>query len=188
MNLYLRYFNEETLVHSVDEAVDFLSSIPTLHIDEAMVEDLHQFMNSNVSYPKRYKVRPRVYFIVIKTTAETMDEFKSYNKAEAGPMLPSTEENSPKENPVIPLQEERTGWYEGEIVFKRVIPVPGTGKYQYKDTRFVAQVKATSGQNCYERIVEHLKNRQDVDLRSQFPSARGRKFSFVFLGEQLPTV
>ena len=40
--------------------------------------------------------------------------------------------------------------------------------------------------DCYERIVEHLRNRQDVDMRSQFPSAKGRNFSFVYLGNVKP--
>ena len=32
MNLYLRYFDNEVLVHSVDEALDFLSSIPDIQL------------------------------------------------------------------------------------------------------------------------------------------------------------
>ena len=59
--------------------------------------------------------------------------------------------------------------------------VPGTGKFQYRDAHFVAQVKATSGLDCYNRIVEHL--RQRVDERSQFPSAKGKNFSFRYLGK-----
>ena len=30
MNLYLRYFDQETLVTSVDDAIDFLKSIPEI--------------------------------------------------------------------------------------------------------------------------------------------------------------
>jgi hypothetical protein len=58
--------------------------------------------------------------------------------------------------------------------------VPGTGKFQYRDTHFVAQVKAVSGLDCYNRIVDHL--RQRVDDRSQFPSAKGKNFKFKYLG------
>lgn len=81
---------------------------------------------------------------------------------------------------VMKLNEQREGWYEGSIDFKRVQLVPGTGKFQYRDTRFVAQVKATSGLDCYNRIVDHL--RQRVDERSQFPSAKGKNFHFMYLG------
>ena len=69
---------------------------------------------------------------------------------------------------------------EGSIDFKRVQLVPGTGKFQYRDTHFVARVKASSGQECYDRIVDHLSQR--VDSRSQFPSAKGKNFKFLYLG------
>ena len=78
------------------------------------------------------------------------------------------------------LNEDHPGWYEGTIDFKRVVLVPATGKHEYRDTRFVAQVKAMSGQDCYNRIVEHLRSR--VDSRSQFPSAKGKNFRFRYLG------
>ena len=66
------------------------------------------------------------------------------------------------------------------IDFKRVQMVPGTGKFQYRDCHFVANVKANSGLDCYNRIVDHLLQR--VDSRSQFPSAKGKNFKFQFLG------
>jgi hypothetical protein len=58
--------------------------------------------------------------------------------------------------------------------------IPATGKHEYRDTHFVADVKAVSGQDCYNRIVEHLRAR--VDSRSQFPSAKGKNFQFKYLG------
>ena len=186
MNLYLRYFNEEVLAHNIDEVVDFLSSIPELHFDNELLDDIQHFLESNVSYPKRYKVRPRVYFIVIKTLANTMEEFKSHSASNKADTNLNEKGEAGKTSHVNSLQEEHEGWYEGSIVFKRVIPISGTGKFQYSDTKFVAQMKATSGQNCYDRIIEHLKNRQDVDLRSQFPSARGHNFTFAFLGDERP--
>ena len=38
--------------------------------------DIRDYVASDVFYPKRYKVRQRVYFIIIKTTAATMLDFK----------------------------------------------------------------------------------------------------------------
>lgn len=81
---------------------------------------------------------------------------------------------------VMRLNEEMPGWYEGVLDFKRVLLVPGTGKFQYRDTHFVARCKAMSGLDCYNRIVDHLRSR--VDNRSQFPSAKGKNFKFRYLG------
>ncbi|MBQ9179158.1 MAG: hypothetical protein IJ140_09320, partial [Prevotella sp.] len=72
------------------------------------------------------------------------------------------------------------GWYEGSLNFKRVVLIPATGKFEYRDTHFVAQCKANSGIDCYNRIVDYLNQR--VDSRSQFPSAKGKNFRFQFLG------
>ena len=88
------------------------------------------------------------------------------------------------EKPVAPavmrLNEELPGWYEGSLDFKRVLMVPGTGKFQYRDTHFVARCKAVSGIDCYNRIVDYLRGR--VDNRSQLPSAKGKNFKFSYLG------
>ena len=66
MNLYLRYFDRETLVTNVDDAIDFLASIPEIGMNDDLADDIRDYAASDVYYPKRYKVRPRVYFIVIK--------------------------------------------------------------------------------------------------------------------------
>ncbi|MBR4387776.1 MAG: hypothetical protein IKT00_01190 [Prevotella sp.] len=176
MNLYLRYFDRETLVYSADEAIDFLCSIPEIGMNPDLEQDIREYAESDVYYPKRYKVRPRVYFIVIKTEAATMLDFKQ-KKA-----LRSNINNDRRDAPqaVNRLNEEKAGWYEGTLDFKRVVLMPATGKHEYRDTRFVAQCKALSGLDCYNRIVEHLSTR--VDRRSQFPSAKGKNFKFKYLG------
>lgn len=177
MNLYLRYFDNETLVRSVDEAIDFLAGIDQIGMNPVLEADIREYVASDVFYPKRYKIRPRVYFIIIKTEAATMKDFKE-KKAVHGV-------SGPKERMVSPtlqkLNEHNPGWYEGTMDFKRVLMVPSTGKFQYRDAHFVAQVKAQSGLDCYNRIVGHLRER--VDERSQFPSAKGKNFHFRFLGK-----
>lgn len=177
MNLYLRYFDKETLVFNVDDAISFLSSIPEIDMDEHLEADIRDYAASNVYYPKRYKIRPRVYFIIIKTEAATMADFKQ-KKALRGNAEGGTQQ--PSNSAVMKLNEERAGWYEGTLDFKRVVMVPSTGKHEYRDTHFVVQCKANSGQDCYNRIVEHLRTR--VDGRSQFPSAKGKNFKFKYLG------
>ena len=178
MNLYLRYFDRETLVSTVDEAIDFLRGIDEIEMDPMLEADIREYVASDVFYPKRYKVHPRVYFIIIKTEAATMQDFKE-KKAVHVPLesVPA----KPSAPALVRLNEIRPGWYEGSIDFKRVSLIPGTGKFQYRDTQFVACVKANSGMECYERIVEHLRDR--VDERSQFPSAKGKNFRFRYLGK-----
>ena len=125
MNLYLRYFDREILVNTVDEAIAFLSEIDEIGMNHMLEADIR--------------------------------------------------------DAVLRLNEERYGWYEGTLDFKRVTLMPGTGKFQYRDTHFVACCKAYSGQDCYNRIVDHLSQR--VDSRSQFPSSKGKNFKFIYLGD-----
>ncbi len=175
MNLYIRYFDNEVLVNNVDDAIAFLADIDEIGMNAMLERDIRDYVASDVYYPKRYKVRPRVYFIIIKTEAQTMSDFKE-KKA-----VRSADVNDKSAMPVVSkLNEEHFGWYEGTLDFKRVLQVPGTSKFQYRDTRFVACCKAISGQECYNRIVDHLSQR--VDARSQFPSAKGKNFKFRYLG------
>ena len=37
--------------------------------------------------------------------------------------------------------------------------------------------------DAYNRIIDHLKNRNDVDPRSQFPSAKSSSFEYQYMGE-----
>lgn len=177
MNLYLRYFDREILVNTVDEAIDFLAGIEEIGMNPMLEKDIRDYVESPVFYPKRYKIRPRVYFIIIKTEAATMQDFKEKKAVHSGEGVAG----KPVSSALMKLNEERFGWYEGVIDFKRVQMVPGTGKFQYRDTHFVARLKATSGQDCYKRIVDHLSQR--VDSRSQFPSAKGKNFKFQYLGQ-----
>lgn len=186
MNIYARYFDQDTLVYSFDELMDFLSSIPDIRITPELIEDVRNYVESDMPYPKRYKIRPRVYFILIKTTAESLEAFKANRKNPQEPSVNDSEAFNKKEIRIGQLMEERKGWYKGTIIFKRVIQIPETLKFQYQDTTFSALVYAVCGQECYDHIIAYLKNRHDIDLRSQFPSSRGQNFRFVYMGENLP--
>ena len=177
MNLYLRYFDDETLVTSVDAAIDFLKSLEEIDVDPALEADIREYAESDVLFPKRYKVRPRVYFIIIKTEAATMQDFKDKKalRRDIAPIAKMPDQTR--------LMEVRRGWYEGHFDFKRVV-VNHLVKCEYRDTTFVAQCIADSPMDCYNRIVEHLKGR--VDERSQFPSAKGKNFNYKFLGLEKP--
>ena len=182
MNLYFRYFDNEILVHNVDDAIDFLRSIPEIGMNANIENDIRDYVASDVFYPKRYKVRQRVYFIIIKTTAATMLDFKQKKALHTMPQqnTPVMDKRDLTTNVITRLNEERPGWYEGALDFKRVVMIPATGKHEYRDTHFVVQCKAMSGIDCYNRIVDHLRGR--VDTRSQFPSAKGKNFHFKYLG------
>ena len=58
MNLYLRYFDKETLVYNVEDALDFLRSIPEIGMNANLEADVREYAESEVFYPKRYKIRP----------------------------------------------------------------------------------------------------------------------------------
>lgn len=180
MNLYLRYFDKETLVTNVNDAIDFLASIEEIGMNPALEADIRDYVRSDVYYPKRYKIRPRIYFIIIKTSAATMLDFKQKKALRSRPTAVDGAQRADVPPALARLNEYREGWYEGTLDFKRVIMTPATGKHEYRDTHFVANCKAVSGMDCYNRIVEHLRGR--VDSRSQFPSAKGKNFKFRYLG------
>ena len=175
MNLYLRYFDDETLVHNVDEALDFLSSLSEINLTQELADDLREYANGNVLFPKRYKVRSRVYFIVIKTEAQTMQDFKD-KKAVRSRSSQITEEQEKEQRK---LDEVLHGWYEGTLKFKRGV-MNHLGKCEYRDTTFTARCVAESQRDCYDKIVAHLLTR--VDKRSQFPTIKGNNFKCNFLG------
>ena len=197
MNLYIRYFDDEVVVRSVEEALGFIAGIQGFNMTPQFEEVFRQYVEGPMPYPKRYKVRARIYFIVIKTMAESLEEFKANGKnmqeAKAGEELEGTELQSgeviekprflrPKEQALLRLNDELPGWYEATVNFKRVVRNLDTGKFDYVDTTFVARVKAFSGMDCYNRVIDHLRTRSDIDPRSQFPSAKGKNYQFTYLG------
>jgi alkanesulfonate monooxygenase SsuD/methylene tetrahydromethanopterin reductase-like flavin-dependent oxidoreductase (luciferase family) len=184
-------------VRSVEEALGFIAGIQGFNMTPQFEEDFRQYVEGPMPYPKRYKVRARIYFIVIKTMAESLEEFKANGKnmqeAKAGEELEGMELQGgeviekprflrPKEQALLRLNDELPGWYEATVNFKRVVRNLDTGKFDYVDTTFVARVKAFSGMDCYNRVIDHLRTRSDIDPRSQFPSAKGKNYQFTYLG------
>ena len=84
MNLYLRFFDEEVLVETVDQAIEFLSKLPDVQLSDSVCSELVNYVESKNPFPKRFKINSKTYFIVIKTTANTMEEFKAYAAEAAG--------------------------------------------------------------------------------------------------------
>lgn len=181
MNLYIRYFDEETLVHSVAEGLEYLSSIEDVEVTDEMATELQKFMNSSAMYPKHIRVNARSFFIAIKTTANSMEEFKAKGAGAVANQV-KVEKVAQKEA-LAQYGKIQAGWYAAKIVFKRVVMIPETQKSHYVDTTFICKVKADSAQECYNRVLTHLRSRQDVDGRSQFPSIKSPNFEFEYLGE-----
>ena len=166
MNLYVRYFDKETLAMSVDEAMAFLASIPEINVDTNAAGRIAAFMAGDSVYPYRLKVSFTNYVLFLKTPANTLEEFKhmeQMRKEQKGDARVGSTAQDRKRSVMDILMDEHPGWYEGTLMFKRVVPIQDTNKFQYKDTRFRARLKARSGMDCYNRIVNHLRNRQDVD-------------------------
>jgi len=185
MNLYIRYFDDEVVVAGADDALAFIREhIQDFTITPEFEKDFREYVEGPMPFPKRYKVRARVYFIVIKTLAADLAEFKANGKSAEGM---GDEEGKrtmlrPKDQIQMRLNDELPGWYEGSVLFKRVVINQETGKYDYRDTSFVAVVKAYSAMDCYNRIVDYLHSCEDIDPRSQFPSPKGKNFQYTYLG------
>lgn len=187
MNLYIRYFNNEHLAKSVDEAIDFLLSLGEIKIEKNTHSRITTFLNSSNLYPYRLKVSYSNYVLFLKTEAETLEQFKEEEQKRKEQKdldnghVPSMAER--KKSILDALNEQHIGWYEAGVLFKRVITIPETQKCQYIDTTFRVRCKAISAMDCYNRIIDHLKSRKEVDPRSQFPSAKSTNFSYKFLEE-----
>ncbi len=183
MNLFVRYFDHEALVYTVDEAMSFLATIKEIKVDSSVAQRIQSFLESSNTYPFRLKVSYSNYVLFLKTEAKTIEEFKyleqmrKENKGD-GPVPVLSDK---KRSILSQLNEERFGWYIATIIFKRVVPISDTNKFQYMDTRFKVRLKASSGIDCYNRIINHLRNRPDVDKRSQFPSAKSTNFTFEYI-------
>lgn len=177
MNLYIRYFDAETLVHSVDEAMAFLSSLDDFEVNDTIRYELDKFLQNSAMFPKHVKVSARSFFIVIKTTANSLEEFKAKGAASQN----KAEKTAQKEAQSLYAQPQ-PGWYEAKITFKRVILLPETLKARYVDAPFVCKLKAESIQDCYDRVVAFLRSRPDIDPRSQYPSIKSGNFTTSFLG------
>jgi hypothetical protein len=186
MNLYVRYFDYETLATNMNEVAEFISSIKEINVDENSLVRVKNFWESDNAYPFRLKVSFSNYVLFLKTDAHDLPEFKyleQLRKENKGDGVAPQTMSEKKRSLLDALNEPKEGWYEATLMFKRVVQIRTTNKFQYRDTRFKVRLKAASPMDCYNRVVEHLRNRQDVDPRSQFPSAKSANFVYTFLDD-----
>lgn len=185
MNLYVRYFDHECVAKNIDEALDFLSTIEEIKLDSNAASRVATFLSSPNLYPFRLKVSYSNYVLFLKTEAETLEQFKieeQQRKEQKADRAATLAER--KKSILDALSEEQIGWWEVCLTFKRVLTIPETGKCKYVDTPFRVRLRANSALDAYNRIVDHLQSRPDVDPRSQFPSAKSDKFEYTFQGDE----
>lgn len=179
MNLYLRFFDREVLVKSFEEAQQWLENIPEIGHDEELLDDLYHYYSGNMPYPKRYKVPGRrAYFIAIKTDAASFEEFKANGQNNSTASMI-------KEGAQQAILEEREGWYQADMLIKRMITDRDSGLSLYVDSDFSACVWSMSIKDCYDKVVDYLHGLPDLDSRSQLPSVKGKNFQCRYVGTEL---
>lgn len=187
MNIYARYFDQEVVVSSFEELISFLTAIPEINVTTELLDDIKEYIDSPLPYPKRYKIRPRVYFILIKTTASNIHEFKQnrnkQEQKEPNPQISTAQ--AQKEERLATLNAVNPGWYKTSLTIKRMVHIKELQKYQYQDNTIEAYINAESPQKCYDRLIEYFKTREDLDARSQIPSARSENFKCEYVGQKV---
>ena len=188
MNLYVRYFDHEYLAKSVEDAIEFLRSIEEIKLESNAASRITTFLSSSNIYPFRLKVSYSNYVLFLKTEAETLEQFKEEEAMRKEQKMERVVTMAERKKSILDaLNEENIGWWEAGLTFKRVLIIPETGKCKYVDTPFRVRLRAFSAMDAYNRIIEHLKNRPEIDPRSQFPSAKSEKFEYQFIGEEVGT-
>lgn len=177
MNYYARYFESEGVFSSPQELVGFLSGIPQIEMTDELSGAILQFCADKTSFPRHFRLPNKSTFIVIKTNALTLDEFKT--RGANGGVVPGEQ----KEQKQGAADEIRPGMYSVQIHFRRAIVNPETRKCSFVDEDFEVEMLAQSQRQCFEVVVEHLKNHPDVDPRSQYPSIRSSNFTATLIQE-----
>jgi len=188
MNLYIRYFDSETLAKSINEAMDFLAGLSDVKLDNSVPGRVEGFLKSSNAYPLRLKVSYSNYVLFLKTEAETIEQFHELEQQRKNDKADGKSSVSDRKRGLLDMfNEAQPGWYEACLTFKRVVQVPDTNKFQYEDTKFRVRCYAESINDCYTQITDHLKSRTDIDQRSQYPSIKSNSFEYRYLGETDPT-
>lgn len=186
MNLYLRYFDDEVVVSSAEEGYRFLCAATNEELDIKHLDNLTSYMESTANFTKRFKIRPRVYYVGIKTDAADISEFKQRGQILAEERAIKAANGEQTVSRMSRFAEEQPGWYEGKLLFKRVVFNIDTSRNEYIDTEFSAIVKAHSIEDLYGRLCDYLHTRPDIDPRSQLPSIKGHNFQYEYIGMTLP--
>ncbi len=174
MNYYARYFDSENVLPNPTALVNFIASIPQITMTEELSEAVYKFCEDKTSFPRHFRLPNKRTFIVIKTNASSLEEFKTVG-ANGG--VQNAEAKEAKEAKIAAVDEVRPGKYRVSITFRRAVVNPDTHKCVFFDETFEVEMQAQSQRQCYDVVLEHLKNHPDLDTRSQFPSIRSANFT-----------
>ncbi len=177
MNYYARYFDSESVLPTPRALVDFIASVPQITMTEELEGAILKFCEDKTSFPRHFRLPNKHTFIVIKTNASSLDEFKTVG-ANGG--IARGEAKEPK-NSVV--DELHPGKYNVRVLFRRAVVNPETHKCAFVDETFEVEMLAQSQRQCYDVVLEHLKNHPDIDARSQYPSIRSANFTATLLSE-----
>lgn len=79
------------------------------------------------------------------------------------------------------LNEQRRGWYEVELTYQQAYFHSNDGiRWRWKT--FLGEVIADSGQDAYDKAIEHLTNNIENLPDSRYPDELSNDFCFTFLG------
>ena len=53
MNIYIRYFDQEVLVSDVEQAIDYLSSIPEVKLNDNIIKSLTSYVEGKSNYVRK---------------------------------------------------------------------------------------------------------------------------------------
>lgn len=180
MNYYARYFDSEGVFPTPETLVGFICSIPQIVMTEELSDAILKFCSDKTSFPRHFRLPNKSTFIVIKTNAATLEEFKT--RGANGGVLPA-ESNNGNVSKLAAAEEIRPGKYDVSMTFRRAVVNPETHKCFFVDETFGVEMLAQSQRQCFEVVMEHLKNHPDVDSRSQYPSIRSANFKATLIGE-----
>jgi tetratricopeptide (TPR) repeat protein len=159
----------------------FQSSLPVAAVvtnnPEELSDAVLKFCTDKTSFPRHFRLPNKNTFIVIKTTATSLEEFKTRG-ANGGNTT-----TEPKEAKTTAADEIHPGLYDVNMTFRRAVVNPETRKCCFVEETFEAEMLAQSQRQCFEVVIEHLKNHPDVDSRSQYPSIRSSNFKAELISE-----
>lgn len=181
MNYYVRYFDSEGVCPTPQELVEFVSGIPQILMTEELSDAIYKFCEDKTSFPRHFRLPNKNTFIVIKTTASSLEEFKL--RGANGGVVPVDGAKEEKDRKRASADEICPGIYEVNIGFRRAIVNPETHKCSFVEESFVAEMQAQTQRDCYEAVLDYLKNHPDIDSRSQYPSIRSSNFTVKLVGE-----
>ena len=204
------FFNHKALCTTPEEAIDFINGLPGIECNrntESFIRALYEtdvpnaqdanIINKMVTvqrdglthyiYAKGNTVRTtgcgRSSISIHPALADTLEENERIYQQQR---MDRQERERARHEAYVQAQidalnEQRRGWYEVEITYQQAYFHPGDGiRWRWKT--FLGELIADSGQDAYDKTIEHLSNNVANLPDSRYPDKLSNDFSFTFLG------